>query len=293
MSFSSDLKEELGKMSNLKDKELVKYELIGYLISSNTQVEKNKIKFVTESDYNINRFGKLLSNLNIRDYKIEVVGKKYIITTKKIELDEIIYTPSIDIKDLIIKDELYIKAILRGAFLGSGYMNNPEKTYHIEFSFSSLNNLEFIEKILLDYKLNIKRLERNKDLCIYLKEGEDISELLAIIGANEGVIRFEEIRVLRDMKNQINRMVNCETSNLNKTINAAISQIEDIKLLKKTGELKKLSPEVIETAEVRLQNPEMSLTEIGEKLSIKTGKSGVNYRLKKIKERAEEIRNGK
>ena len=127
---------------------------------------------------------------------------------------------------------------------------------------------------------------------IYLKEGEQISNFLAFIGANSAVLKFEEIRVIRDMKNNVNRLVNCETANLNKTINAALKQIEDIKYIKKMKKFSQLPEGLQEIAELRVENPEISLIELGKMLSSPIGKSGVNYRLKAISNFADDLRKG-
>ena len=124
----------------------------------------------------------------------------------------------------------------------------------------------------------------------FSKDGEEISEFLALIGANNSVIKFEEIRVLKETRNDINRLVNCETANLNKTINASVKQIEDIKLIQSKNQFNNL-PEILkEMAQVRLENPDMPLSELGKQLSKPIGKSGVNHRLKKISAIADEIR---
>ena len=127
-------------------------------------------------------------------------------------------------------------------------------------------------------------------MSLYLKEGEDISKLLAFIGANKAVLKFEEIRVLRDMRNNVNRIVNCETANLNKTINAALKQIDDIKYIKKMNKFNKLSKGLQEIANLRLNNSDTSLIELGKMLDNPIGKSGVNYRLKSISKFADELR---
>ena len=125
-------------------------------------------------------------------------------------------------------------------------------------------------------------LQKKTNYSIYTKDGEEISKFLAFIGANNAVLKFEDIRVYRDVKNNVNRKVNCETANLNKTITAALKQIEIIKKLKKTGEYDKLPDNLKEIAEIRLKNPEASLQEIGQMLREPIGKSGVNHRLKAI-----------
>lgn len=291
MSFSKDVKEELSKTNNLSNKELVKAELIGYLITSNSVVKGNYIKFSTESEYNINRFAKLLNNVNISKYEIDIQGKVFsIIIKQKIDLEELdILDGNIILNEKIFnfcQNEILQKSIVRGSFLGSGTLNNPEKIYHLEVIYSNLLNMNYIYEIL--NKSNIKMKTLNNSL--YLKDGEEISKFLAFIGANNAVLKFEEIRVIRDMKNNVNRIVNCETANLNKIINAALEQIENIKLIKKLNKFHELSPNLQEIAELRLEHPEASLTELGEMLEKPIGKSGVNYRLKAINDFAEELK---
>lgn len=283
MSFSSELKENLSKISNLSNKEVVRYELIGYLISNNTVYKNGRTTYKTENEYNINRFSKLLSNINITNYKIDIKGNNYIITAPKIEnIEEIIYLEEdIEYKCETEKEEL-LKAIIRGAFLGAGSINNPESKYHLEIILSTKSNAEKIINILKIFTIEAKKLERKNGYSIYIKDGEEISKLLALIGANSSVLKFEQIRVLRDMKNNINRKVNCETANLNKTVNAAVKQIEAIKKLKKTGEFDKLSESLKEIAKIRIENPDASLVELGQMLKDPIGKSGVNHRLNKI-----------
>lgn len=283
MSFSAQVKETLSKISNLVNKEIVKFELIGYLISNNTVYKNGKITYKTENEYNINRFSKLLSNLNIQNYKIDIKGNNYIITSPKIDcISEIIYSyEDIEYVGKETTEEL-LRAIIRGAFLGAGSVNNPESKYHLEIILSTENNAEKVIEILSNFTIQVKKLERKNGCSIYLKDGEEISKLLALIGANSSVLKFEEIRVLRDIKNNINRKVNCETANLNKTVNAAVKQIDAIKKLKQTGEFENLSENLKEIAILRLENPDASLIELGEMLKNPIGKSGVNHRLKQI-----------
>ena len=284
MSFSSEVKNALSKMKNLNNKEAVKYELIGYLISNNTVYKNGKITYKTENDYNINRFSKLLSNVNINNYKIDVKGNNFIITLPKIEnIVEIQYINN-DIeyvKNENNSEELN-KAILRGAFLGSGSISNPESKYHFEIILSTKENMERIIEILTSFEIEAKRLIRKNGYSLYIKDGEQISNVLALIGAHNGVLKFEEIRVIKEIKNNVNRKVNYETANLNKTVNAAVKQVNAIKKLKKSGEFKKLPENLKEIAELRLANPDASLQELSQLLKEPIGKSGVNHRLNKI-----------
>ena len=176
------------------------------------------------------------------------------------------------------------KAIVRGAFMGSGSVNNPEKEYHLEINVSNQQNRDKLVNILQTLGICVKTFQ----LSIYIKEGEEISKFLALIGAGKAVMQFEDIRIQKEMRGKVNRLVNCETANLNKTINASIQEIAAIKKLQKTGKFQKLEENLKEVARLRLENPDMPLIELGKLLKEPIGKSGVNYRLKKIMEIADE-----
>ena len=282
MSFSSDIKQELNKNSNLSNKNIVKQELVGYLISGNINIVNNKeIKFSTESDYNINRFSKLLANLDI-NHSIDMVGKNFVITLKTKEIDFIEYDKEIVKIKEIPENQEEKKAIIRGTFMGAGSINNPEKEYHLEMEVTNEQNMNIVLSLLLELGIKAKYMEAKNKYYIYLKEGEEISKFLALIGAAKAVMKFEDIRIQKEMRGKVNRLVNCETANLNKTINASIEQIAAIRKLQENGEFKKLDDNLKEIALLRLENPDMSLIELGKKLKVPIGKSGVNYRLRKI-----------
>lgn len=289
MSFSSDLKEELSKISNLNKKNEVKYELIGYLISKNATIVKNNIRYATESEYNINRFAKLLKNLNL-DYNIGFDGKSFIITLK---VKDIIDQIEIQNSEIIINNyditENEKRAVIRGSFLGSGSMNNPDRTYHLEINLSNQKNLYYLFDILKEMNIECKKLEQNDKYSIYLKDGEDIFNFIALLGANSSALKYEDIRVQKQMRGKVNRIVNCQTANLNKTINASVEQIEAIRKLQTNNKFNKLDENLKEIALLRLEYPDMPLVELGKKLKEPLGKSGVNYRLKKIIQIAEEL----
>ncbi len=284
MSFSSDIKQELNKNSNLANKNIVKQELVGYLISGNINIVNNKeIKFSTESDYNINRFSKLLTNLDI-NHSIDMVGKNFVITLKTKEIDFVEYDKgTVKIKE-VPENQEEKKAIIRGTFMGAGSINNPEREYHLEMEVTNEQNMNIVLKLLLEFGIKAKYMEAKNKYYIYLKEGEEISKFLALIGAAKAVMKFEDIRIQKEMRGKVNRLVNCETANLNKTINASIEQIAAIRKLQENGEFKKLDDNLKEIALLRLENPDMSLIELGKKLKVPIGKSGVNYRLRKIME---------
>ena len=253
MSFSSEIKEELSKTNNLKNKEEVKYEFLGNFISSNIAIKKNKIEYLTENEYNINRLNKLLNNLNI-DYDICIKGNLFVI---KFNIENI--TDYINLLGNIEKENLK-KAFIRGSFLGSGSINDPNKKYHIEISLENKQYANILKNILNEFDITFKELERKSSYSLYSKDGEEISKFLALIGASKAVINFEEIRVIRDIRNNVNRKVNCETANLNKTVNAAVRQIEDIKFIYNSKAEDKLSDNLKEIANLRMEITDISGT---------------------------------
>lgn len=273
MSFSGEIKKELSKLNNLANKRQVKHELIGYLITNNiSSISAKKLGYSTENEYNINRFSKLLDNLDI-NHEISIDGNIFVIDFRK---EDIL---NFSINDLEIEDK---KAIVRGAFMGAGTISNPKRTYHLEIIFSKIEHLKKLMKILEELEIKAKELISETKMMIYIKEGEEISKFLALIGANKGVLEFENIRVEKQMKSKVNRLVNCETANLNKTINCSVMQIEAIEKLKKENRFNKLDEGLKEIAKVRIKYPDIPLSELGKKLEKPLGKSGVNYRLKKI-----------
>ena len=282
MSFSTDVKEELSKINNLANKSCVRLEFLGYLSSVNVSNVDNTLRFSTESEYNINRFSKLLKNLNINKYNIDMQGKNYVITMQSKSIAEI----ATDIKT---ENDVEDRAYIRGCFLGSGSINNPKNNYHIEFIIKDKIAADDILQILNKYNIRFKKLEKENAVSIYSKDGEEISKFLAFIGANSSVLKFEDIRVYRDMRNNVNRIVNCETANLSKTVNAAVKQIDAINKLKESGKYNGLSENLKEIAELRIKYPEVSLVELGKMLNPPIGKSGVNHRMKAILKLVEEL----
>ncbi len=186
------------------------------------------------------------------------------------------------------------RAYLRGAFLAGGSVNHPEtSSYHLEiFSLYEEHNTSLCE-LVNSYDLNAKVLERKKGFIIYIKEGEKISEFLNIIGAHQALLFFEDVRIMKDMRNSVNRLVNCETANLNKTVGAAMRQVENIRFIEKEVGLNILPEKLREIAELRVKHQDVTLKELGEMISTgKVSKSGVNHRLRKIDEFANKLRNG-
>lgn len=199
-----------------------------------------------------------------------------------------------DISSELIKKKCCKRSYLRGAFLAGGSINNPEtSSYHVEiFSLYKEHN-ESLCELMNMFHLNGKTLERKKGFITYLKEAEKITEFLSVIGAHNALLRFEDVRIVRDMRNSVNRLVNCETANLNKTIGAAIRQVENIRLIEEVVGLDTLPEKLREIARLRVDYQDVTLKELGEMVSGgKISKSGINHRLRKIDEIADKIRAG-
>ncbi|PZE19312.1 DNA-binding protein WhiA [Paenibacillus xerothermodurans] len=200
-----------------------------------------------------------------------------------------LFTPGI--KEAIIQESCCKRAYLRGAFLAGGSVNNPEgSSYHLEISSMYEEHCQGLCTLANEFDLNARCIERKKGFVLYIKEGEKIIEFLSLIGAHQALLRFEDVRIMKDMRNSVNRLVNCETANLNKTIGAAVRQIDNIRLLEKEIGLENLPEKLREVAEIRMKHPDMNLKEVGDLLKGNVSKSGVNHRLRKIDELAEKIR---
>ncbi len=185
------------------------------------------------------------------------------------------------------------RAYLRGAFLSGGSISAPEKTYHLEFVAHEIAVAIGIQTMVNTFGLNAKIVPRKKYQVVYLKEGDQIVELLNIIGAHNALLELENARILKEMRNNINRIVNCETANLSKTVNASVKQLENIHLIQRTMGLDKLPEGLRALAELRIQHEDASLKELGEMMNPPVGKSGVNHRFRKMENLAEKIRHNR
>lgn len=285
MSFSTDIKEELSRVNNWKDKEILAGEFLGYVLTGNTLDNDNSLEFITENEFNIERFYKILFNLQI-DYEPNVRGKVFVAKIFKNENTQKYMQINMS------QNQEIQKSIVKGAFLGAGSITDPEKQYHLEISFQEKNNAEYILNICKSFGVYLKLLEQNEKILLYIKDSEEISKFLALIGSNKGMLAFEDVRITKEIKNNVNRLVNCETANLNKIVNASVNQINDIKLIQKLNKFDEMPDYLKEIAILRLENPDVSLKALGEMLENPIGKSGVNHRLQKIHEYAEELKNG-
>ncbi len=185
------------------------------------------------------------------------------------------------------------RKIIREAFLQSGSMSDPEKGYHFEIVFTMQEEALQIKYLIDSFGLDGKIVERKGHYVVYLKEGAQLADMLRIMEAPLALMEFENIRIVKEMRNSINRQVNCEAANLGKTISAAVKQMEDIHFISSHVGLENLPESLAETARKRLEYPEATLKELGEYMDPPLGKSGVNHRLKKLSEMAEDLRSHK
>jgi cell division protein WhiA len=199
-----------------------------------------------------------------------------------------------DISQELLKKKCCRRSYLRGAFLAGGSVNNPEtSSYHLEVASLYKEHNDSLCELMNTFGLNSKTLERKKGFITYLKEAEKITDFLNIIGAHNALMHFEDIRIVRDMRNSVNRLVNCETANLNKTIGASIRQVENIRFIERTAGLHILPEKLREIAELRVLYQDITLKELGEMVSGGSiSKSGINHRLRKIDEIADKLRSG-
>ncbi|RHO82026.1 DNA-binding protein WhiA [Clostridiaceae bacterium AF42-6] len=185
------------------------------------------------------------------------------------------------------------RAFIRGAFLAVGSVSDPKKSYHFEIVCTAPEKARQLQELLASYDVDAKVVLRKRHYVVYIKEGSQIVELLGLMGAHISLMQLENVRIVKEMRNSVNRKVNCETANLNKTVSAAVRQAEDIRYIQGKIGLDKLPMDLEETARLRLEHTEASLKELGDMLSPKVGKSGVNHRLRKLSQIADDLREGK
>lgn len=301
MSFSDDVRHELSRVIPgarcCRIAELSAfYDLAGFLLGANNQV----LDFNNSSPLVARKILLLLKGL-YPELPTQVLVSKSRSRRAQICTVRVLGRSAAgqvyqDFKDQSILGELDVprkkccqRAYLRGAFLSNGSITNPERAYHIEISTERSRLAEKILEIMTSLGLDGGVTQRKGSLVVYLKDGGQIVTMLNMMGAHNSLLRFENVRVMKDMRNQVNRLVNCETANVDKTVKAAMDQIEDIQIIANTIGLEDLPPKLLDIARVRLENPYASLQEIGELMVPKMSKSGVNYRFKQIREKARQI----
>ena len=194
------------------------------------------------------------------------------------------------VESTIVTKSCCRRSFIRGAFLAAGSLSNPSKAYHFEIVVSQEKNGELLCEVMRSFDIDAKMIARKYHYVVYVKEGSQIVDLLNVMEAHVALMEFENVRILKDMRNTINRKVNCEAANINKTVKAATRQVEDILFIKEKVGLATLAEGLEEIALLRIEYPEASLKELGEMLSPPVGKSGVNHRLKKLSEIAADLR---
>ena len=194
------------------------------------------------------------------------------------------------VNPIVVQQTCCKRAFIRGAFLTAGSMSDPKKAYHFEIVCAAEPMAEQIRELMSSFSMDAKIVQRKKSYVVYLKEGSQIVDILNIMEAHVSLMELENVRILKEMRNTVNRKVNCETANLNKTVSAAVKQLEDITYLRDTIGLEKMSEGLEEVALARLSHPDASLKELGALLSPPVGKSGVNHRLRKLGDLAEKVR---
>ncbi len=318
MSFSSKTKNDLSRIES-QTKCCLVAELAALIRMSGTiqigGLKRISIRFSTENAAIARRIFSLLKKIYSVHTEVMVTRNKQlkknnnylIIISHKENTKEILedtgvlvqdenglYKISYRIPSKIVKNRCCKRAYIRGAFLGGGSISDPDKTYHLEFVTHSEEHGKGLCKLINSFGLNSKMIMRKEEnYVIYIKEGEQIVDLLNIIGAHSALLKLEDIRILKEVRNNINRIVNCETANLSKTIDAALRQLNNIKYIDENKGIDSLPDNLAQVARLRLENREASLKELGEMLNPPVGKSGVNHRLRKIEEIAERLKKQK
>ncbi len=310
MSFASETKKEL---TNLEVKDCCGLAELSALIQMNGSLSFTNKKLAVDVQTENAAIARRIYTLIKRFYPVTVellVRKKMRLKKNNVYIVRLVDEARRILEDLgiigegfefvtevcprLIMKKCCKRSYLRGAFLAGGSVNNPEtSSYHLEIFSLYKEHSEALCELMNSFDLNAKTLERKKGYMTYLKEAEKITDFLIIIGANNAMLKFEDIRILRDMRNSVNRLVNCETANLNKTIGASVRQVENIKYIQGTVGLDVLPEKLREIAELRVAHKDVTLKELGEMVSSgPISKSGINHRLRKVDAIAEKIRKG-
>ena len=306
MSYTTQIKEEISTITTTKSEAIA--ELSGF-IRNNATITNNAITLTTENKKTVERIKSFLKTEYEIELKVDIKDnvnfskKKLIIMSINSKVEQILKDIGYIDNDgitlstpptYIVGANEEIRAYLRGVFLCSGSINDPKTSrYHMELLISTPEEAVFVQKLLNIFDLNAKILNRDKGYMIYLKEAEKISDYIKILGANNAVMYFENVRIYREQKNKTNRLNNCEQANIDRVFATASSQLEQIRIIEETSSIDLLDEKTKETLEYRKKYPEASLIELSEIISIETNKpitkSGLNHRLRKIKELAEMI----
>jgi len=316
MSFSSDIKEELSRQFSLaRHCQIAEITAIismcgrvtiscrnrySLWISTENNAVARKYFTLLKKTFNINTEILIKQNTISRKSRVYTVIVKHHEEAKKILKSTKLLTDNLEIEEsmaladnIIIQKSCCKRAFIRGAFLASGSLSDPRKFYHFEIVCTKEKKAEQLCEIIHSFGIDAKIVSRKKNYVVYIKEGAQIVDILNVMEAHIALMNMENVRILKDMRNSVNRKVNCETANINKTVNAAMKQVEDIMFIEKEKGFSWLDDSLRETAETRLEYPEATLKELGMLLTPQVGKSGVNHRLRKLSNLAEELRANK
>lgn len=287
MSFSSGVKDELSRHQTLaRHCQIAEIAAIISMCGGVSISEKDhySLKIQTENVYVARKYFTLLKKTYNIDTDVKISEEQMRSVIDKIgDLSE-------PVSPLLIKNSCCQRAFLRGAFLCIGSMSDPQKSYHLEFVCTDEDKARQLQSVIQGFDIEAKIVLRKKYYVVYLKEGSGIVDLLNVCEAPIALMKLENLRIVKEMRNSVNRRVNCETANITKTVTAATRQIEDIIYIRDHYGLENLPEPLSQMAEVRLENPDAPLKELGEYLDPPVGKSGVNHRLRKLSELADRIR---
>ncbi|MBQ1688465.1 MAG: DNA-binding protein WhiA [Lachnospiraceae bacterium] len=313
MSFSKNVKEELSKhipqarhcqiaeiaaIVNLCGKiEVGQKETQLKIYTDNLTVARKYFMLIKETFHGevaiLNRNGQGNKNSYALLLKEQKLTDQILKAIKVMREDYSFVEPQGVVDRCLLQNTCCKRAFIRGVFLTNGSMSDPEKTYHFEIIMSTESRALQIQEVIRSFGIDAKIVIRKKYYVVYVKDGSQIVDILNIMEAHKALMDLENIRILKEMRNSINRKVNCETANINKTVTAATKQIDDIVYIKEQMGFSDLSPGLEEVALLRMEHPDASLKELGEMLSQPLGKSGVNHRLRKLSEIADRLREQK
>lgn len=287
MSFSAEVKAELAEqISSAKHCQIAELAAIMHFCGQYGQDKEGNltIGFQTENEALVRKGFTLWKKTYNIDVGVTLRGKiRDSVLEKFGELSD-------PVSPLLIKSACCRRAFLRGAFLCCGSISDPTKGYHLEFVCDNHAQASQLKAVIAAFDIEAKIVPRKKYFVVYLKEGACIVDLLNVMEAHVSLMNLENMRIVKEMRNSINRRVNCEAANINKTVQASTRQVEDILFLQECYGFAKLPDSLKQMAEVRLAYPDASLKELGEYLNPPVGKSGVNHRLRKLSELAESLR---
>lgn len=291
MSFSGMVKEELAaSIDSARHCQLAELAALIHFGGHLTD-DRRHLKLDMENEVVARKcFTLLQKTYNIYNVMREADEEKVLQALHLYDSEHRIMPLDMPVNSLLIKNSCCVRAYLRGVFLCVGSMSDPEKSYHLEFVCSNPEQAKQIRDMIQEFQIEAKVIQRKKYYVVYLKEGAGIVDLLNVMGAHVSLMNLENLRIVKEMRNSINRRVNCEAANITKTVNAASKQIEDILLIQKCYGFENLPDNLRQMAEVRLEYPEAPLKELGAYLNPAVGKSGVNHRLRKLSEIAEDMR---